>query len=84
MKNGDMPAMPTPVSVSKGNTLVDCRSFGLTKREMIAMHLHAALLTSCDEDGNWTGNNAGAADMAWNEAGELVALFEKHETKESK
>lgn len=44
-KNGDMPAMPTFDYDVRGNDVVQFTdSAGLTKREMMAMHMMAGLL----------------------------------------
>ena len=54
MKNADMPAMPTPTEggVTAHNTEP---TYGLTKREMFAMHAMQGLLSSSsDSDGIWT------------------------------
>lgn len=54
MKNADMPAMPQHyMSLCKG--VVDEVGSGLTKREMIAMHIMAGMLADsnvCDEPEN--------------------------------
>lgn len=59
MKNADLPAMPIteePFAVGAVSERYGPLMFGLTKREMFAMHFHAALLTKyestafvCDE-----------------------------------
>ena len=51
MKNGDMPA--TPVFDSSGNTMrygSDMYADGLTKREMIAMHICSAITGSIHDE----------------------------------
>lgn len=84
MKNADMPAMPIHeidnVCSGDGNEgpfLSTRISTGLTKREMFAMHFHAALLTACDSDGQWCGYNANACDIAVGEADKLLAALEQ-------
>lgn len=49
---------------------------GLTKREMMAMHFHAAML-SAHNDGEWSGVGCGAAEWAVKEADELLAELER-------
>lgn len=66
MNNGDMPAAPVQID----------DWHGLTKREDIAKHLMAALLTANDYDGTWTGLNA-AADEAVSQTDALLAALEK-------
>ena len=47
MKNGDMPAMPLEAVMtrSNGNTTAWTNYTGLTKREMMAMHIAAGLIS---------------------------------------
>lgn len=75
LKNADMPAMP-----------LECDGFGqyapevhagLTKREMFAMHFHAALLSAVDAKGQWQGSDSGAEDIAVREADALLKALEK-------
>lgn len=86
MKNADMPAIPcsTPndarvvaqARASGLNMPDEMKHLGLTKREMMAMHIHAALLTS-QAEGVWTGIGVNAAFHAVQEADELLAELEK-------
>ena len=71
MENGKMPAMPLPL----GGETADGQQ-GLTKREMMAMHFHAALLTA-QNDGTWSGIGVNAAYHAVEEADELLAELER-------
>ena len=71
MKNADMPAMPLPLGTE---TEKWCQ--GLTKREMMAMHFHAALLTS-QAEGVWTRIGVNAAFLAVQEADELLAELDR-------
>ena len=86
MKNADMPAMPCEVQVDI-NACNQARALGrhvpsqityqgLTKREMIAMHMHAALLTAND-NGSWSGIDCDAANHAVREADCLLAELER-------
>ena len=77
LKNADMPAMP----FIEPNT--ECSvATGLTKREMFAMHFHAALLAATDANGEWKGADVGAENIAVREADRLLfALGEKDERK---
>lgn len=75
IKNADMPAHPLVALDSKDNP-VPITTYGLTKREMIAMHFHAALLTA-QTDGAWSGIDANAAFHAVQEADALLAELEK-------
>lgn len=43
MNNADMPAMPLPLGTE---TTEGCQ--GLTKREMMAMHMMAGIIVGCD------------------------------------
>ncbi|GGO89166.1 hypothetical protein GCM10011348_46280 [Marinobacterium nitratireducens] len=76
MNNADMPAMP--MDVDHIEYAEQCRPIrGFTKREAIAMHLHATLLSATDADGAWSGVDAGAAECAVREADALLAELEK-------
>jgi hypothetical protein len=84
MKNSDMPAMPSKISVNReadepqafqfGNN--DFVSPGLTKREYIAAMAMQGLLTAASPDGTWSGISA-AADQAVVEADALLAALEE-------
>lgn len=83
MKNADMPAMPVRDADNEILRLAHYPVYangefatGLTKREMMAMHIHAALLTS-QADGVWTGIGVNAAFHAVQEADELLAELER-------
>jgi hypothetical protein len=63
MKNADMPAMPTHdvfehcgFDGNSGPHMTQTTNYGLTKREMMAMHMLSGLLS----DPNWTGVPADA------------------------
>lgn len=72
LKNADMPAMP----FIEPN--IECSvATGLTKREMFAMHFHAALLSAVDDKGQWQGAGAWAEDIAVREADALLKALEK-------
>ena len=83
MKNADSPAMPHVAKCSL-TTVADgaigvtpiMEFSGLTKREMMAMHLHAALLTA-QADGVWSGIGVNAAFHAVQEADELLAELDR-------
>ena len=85
MKNADMPAMPVidneqsfPLDMERyGSKSASAKfAFGLTKREMMAMHLHAAILTA-QADGVWSGIGVNAAFHAVQEADELLAELDR-------
>ncbi|MGI4260768.1 hypothetical protein ACR2VJ_27065 [Klebsiella pneumoniae] len=82
MKNADMPA--APFVLPQG--VVAQPYVGLTKREMMAMHLHAALLTATDERGHWSAGfstceccvvRQRACELAVEEADALLAELER-------
>lgn len=80
MKNADMPAMPMHPNSNnqqwEARDLLNgyaeqCRpAFGLTKREMFAMHFHAALLTKYE-------HSAFVCDEAVREADALLEALAK-------
>lgn len=73
MKNADIfdeCGLPTAHGMSNVEVL------GLTKREMMAMHFHAALLTA-QADGVWSGVGVNAARHAVKEADELLAELDR-------
>lgn len=83
MKNADMPAMPTHdvfehcgFDGNSGPHMTQTTNYGLTKREMMAMHFHAALLTA-QADGVWSGVGVNAAHHAVKEADELLAELDR-------
>ena len=70
MKNADMPASPIH---SDFFPLGETRH-GFTKREEIAMHLYAGMLSACDESGDFTGLNC--AEEAVTQADALLKALE--------
>jgi hypothetical protein len=78
MNNGDMPATATMTYHRIGNASASVTEHtGLTKRETMAMHFTAALLTATDKDGDWTGTNVGAAGAGLMEADALLKALEE-------
>ena len=79
MKNADMPAMPMfsdnaePCIVRDRETRVAVPAIGLTKREMMAMHILSALLSDCEFD----VTRQMAAEIAVQQADALLAELEK-------
>lgn len=65
MKNAEMPAMPTPV-MDNGSTPHGTEpTYGLTKREMFAMHAMQGLLAA---NSGWRNSNPMTHDVIANEA----------------
>ena len=73
MNNADQKAFGSTYQVGEILTVEG----GLTKREIFAMHFHAALLTATDADGGWSGQGVGAAKSAVAEADALLKELEK-------
>ena len=84
MSNGNTPASPIVVKPS-AMTLAQRRSAGvncdidtytgMTKRETIAMHLYAGMLSATDQAGTWTGIDCAAE--AVQEADKLLEALNK-------
>ena len=68
MKSADMPAMPLPL----GNE-TEKWSQGLTKREMMAMHILSGLLSDCEFD----VTRQMAAEVAVQQADALLAELDR-------
>lgn len=79
MKNADMPAMPIfsdnaePCIVSDRETRVAVPATGLTKREMMAMHILSGMLSS----ENFNPTREQAASFAVGQADALLAELER-------
>lgn len=69
VKNSDLPAMPTNEDNSPHPTE------GLTKVEMIAMHLYSGMISATDSTGEWTGING--ANEAVSQAYQLLEALDK-------
>ena len=75
MKNSDMPAMPVFDSSGCPSLYGDdgVEAKGLTKREMMAMHILAGFLSDCEFD----VTKQTAAEMAVEQADALLAELER-------
>ena len=71
MKNADMPAMPT--YELNGQNVLEDTSYGLTKREMFAMHAMQGICNNGSE--SWLVNHAPAIAVKISDA--LLAELEK-------
>lgn len=83
MKNSDMPAMPAKVGctmqTSQGMAIMPPQNFpGLTKREMMAMHMMQGILAAGDVDEFVVGDEVGYAVFAVGCADALLAELEMH------
>ena len=74
MKNADMPAMPLEVV---DETQSSRWWSGLTKREMMAMHMMQGILAAGDTDEFVVGDEVGYAGFAVDCADALLAELEK-------
>lgn len=83
MKNADMPAMPltnengAPLHFSAAGMDNDGVMFGLTKREMMAMHALQGLLSGTVTDELVVGDEKGFAEAAVDYADALLAALEE-------
>lgn len=80
MKNADMPAMPSDVkdvyeAMTGGSDSWGKAALGLTKREMMAMHILSGLLSDYEFD----ATRQMAAEIAVEQADALLAELEKHQ-----
>ena len=80
MKNADMPAMPTHdvfehcgFDGNSGPHMTQTTNYGLTKREMMAMHILSGLLSDYEFD----VTRQMAAEIAVQQADALLAELEK-------
>lgn len=81
MKDNSGPAFPTLDCFvdPDGKNPVYAHDFGMTKRELIAMHVMAEMMGAHDADGNWTaqGCELEAARSAKTAANALLAELAK-------
>ena len=84
MNNGNTPASPVEIKprdralAQTGAMGMECYSkvySGMTKRETIAMHLYAGMLSATDQAGTWTGLDC--ASDAVEEADKLLDALNK-------
>lgn len=68
MDNGNMPAMPAVI----GGDVVTQPEYGLTKREMMAMHMMAGIIVGCDSP-----NTEWCASIAVDATEKLLAELER-------
>ena len=71
MKNADNPAMPNQALGTDGLPTHEAE-FGLTKREMMAMHMMAAIIVGCDSP-----NTEWCASIAIDATEKLLAELER-------
>lgn len=76
MRNRDLPASPIGEQIDAHHLNAPCN--GLTKLEMISMHLYSGMLSACDQSGEWTGIDC-AADAVSQACQLLQALSEEQE-----
>ena len=78
MKNADLPAMPltnengAPIHYSQAGMDNDGVMFGLTKREMMAMHMMSAIIVGCESP-----NTEWCASIAIDATEKLLAELER-------
>ena len=79
MKNADMPAMPTHdvfehcgFDGNSGPHMTQTTNYGLTKREMMAMHMMAGIIVGCDSP-----NTEWCASIAVDATEKLIAELER-------
>jgi hypothetical protein len=76
--NGDMPASPILNDLEGFTAFLDGtkggRNYGLTKREHFALHIYAGLISACDAEGQWTGDNCATKAVA--EADNLLTALD--------
>lgn len=89
MKNADMPAMPmfdteaNPCRVRNPDTGEIARAAGLTKREMMAMHIFCSMNSAPTEKFRFNSASA-TAEWAVKSAGALLAELERTSTTQEK
>ena len=84
MKNSDMPAMPTHdvfedcgFDGNSGPHLTQTTNYGMTKREMMAMHMMQGILTGQDTNEMVVGDDKCFAEFAVQCADALIAELER-------
>ena len=75
MRNADTPAMPT--YELNGQGVLEDTSYGLTKREMFAMHAMNGLISSDYKNGSEKMNSEDVALMSVDYADALLAELER-------